>query len=151
MLKKMLVFSAEETRKIGKLRHCCWTRWVPLLTCEAAGCAGFSGTGACLWRRGASGEPPARPPEGSPCRPVGRQKACTHPGQTGRGDREAPNTTSTSFPAGWLMTGGGDLPVGSRRSPSTSGVQKLSGEQKRARGSGTTLRGRRLTLSAPSS
>lgn len=147
----MLVFSAEETRKIGKLRHCCWTRWVPPLTCEAAGCAGFSGTGACLWRRGASGEPPARPPEGSPCRPVRRQKACTHPEQTlGRGDSEAPQRQVYQLPCR-VADDRGDLPAGSRRSPGTSGVQKLSGEQKGARGSGTTLRGRRLTVAAPSS
>lgn len=48
------------------------------LTCEAAGCAGFSGTCASPWRRGASGEPPARPPGGSLCRPVGRQNTTVH-------------------------------------------------------------------------
>ena len=54
-----------------------------LVTCEVAGCAGSSGRDACLWRHGASGGPPGRPLEGSPCHPVGRHgkhwlKALSH-------------------------------------------------------------------------
>ena len=45
-----------------------------LVTCEAAGYAGSSGRGVCLWRRGASGGPPGRPLGGSPCHPAGRHR-----------------------------------------------------------------------------
>lgn len=88
------------------------------LTCEAAGCAGFSGTCASPWRRGASGEPPARPPGGSLCRPVGRQN-------TRFIDIESGHNPHPPIPAGQVTKWG---PVGRQRLVSRGwGGLKLSG------------------------
>lgn len=75
------------------------------VTCEAAGCAGFSGTRASPWRRGASGEPPGRPPGGSLCRPVGRQN-------TRLVDIELGHSPHPPIPAGRVATWG---PAGRQR------------------------------------